>query len=104
MRRELKKTFKEEGLSIHVGGTGSFFNIAWTNREVYDHETSTTADRGLANIFNIGMMNHGFYLLGHPNFSTVNKREDIKNAQTAAHETIQQMMPIIKERAPQLLS
>lgn len=104
MRKELKKTFREEELNIQVLGTGSFFNIHWTDQEVYDHHTASTANRSLANIFNIGMMNHGFYLLGHPNFSTVNKRIDIKEAQTAAHETIQEMKLQIRKRAPHLLN
>jgi glutamate-1-semialdehyde 2,1-aminomutase len=104
MRKTLKKTFQEEGLNIQVGGTGSFFNIHWTDQEVYDHKTSATSDRGLANIFNIGMMNQGFYLLGHPNISTANKRTDIKEAETAAHTTIQAMKPLIRERAPHLLT
>ena len=104
MRKTLKKTFQEEGLNIQVGGTGSFFNIHWTDKEVYDHATSVTGDRGLANIFNVGMMNQGFYLLGHPNLSTASKRTDIKEAETAAHTTIQEMKPIIQKRAPHLLT
>ena len=104
MRKGLQKTFKEENLNIHVGGTGSLFHIAWTNQEVYDHQTSTTADRGLANIFNIGMMNKGYYILGHPNVSTAQTRDEIKQALTAARETTQEMKTTIQKRTPHLIT
>ena len=104
MRTGLKKTFTEEGINVFVGGAGSFFFVSWTDKEVYDHLSSTTADRGLANIFNIGMMNKGFYILGHPNVSTAQRKDDIAAMLTAARETVKEMKPIIKERAPHLLS
>jgi glutamate-1-semialdehyde 2,1-aminomutase len=104
MRKGLRMVFREEGLNIYVGGTGSFFFIAWSDKGVYDHVSSTIADKGLFNLFNIGMMNKGFYILGHPNVSTVQKKENIKAALTAARETVREMKPIIKKRAPHLIS
>jgi glutamate-1-semialdehyde 2,1-aminomutase len=104
MRNGLKKVFTEEGVNVFIGGVGSFFFVSWTDKAVYDHLSSTTADRGLANIFNIGMMNKGFYILGHPNISTALRKEDITTALTAARETIQEMKPIIQERALNLIS
>jgi glutamate-1-semialdehyde 2,1-aminomutase len=104
MRKGLRMVFKEEGLNIYVGGTGSFFFVAWSDKEVYDHASSTRADTGLLNIFNIGMMNKGFYILGHPNVSTAQKKENIKAALIAARETVREMKPIIQRRAPHLIS
>ena len=104
MRKGLKQVFSEEGLGVFVGGVGSFFFIAWTDQEVIDHASSMTSDRGLANLFNIGMMNRGFFILGHPNMSTAQSKEEISMALTAARETVQEMKPIIRERAPHLFS
>jgi glutamate-1-semialdehyde 2,1-aminomutase len=104
MRNGLKTVFDEEGLNVFVGGVGSFFFVAWTDQEVYDHSTSILSDRGLSNIFNIGMMNKGFYILGHPNISTALREEEIESALIAVRETILEMKPIIRKMTPQLIS
>jgi glutamate-1-semialdehyde aminotransferase len=103
IRKGLRTVFDEEGINVFVGGVGSFFFIAWTDNEVIDHESSMTADRGLANLFNISMMNKGFFILGHPNVSTVQSKKEISSLFEASRTTIQEIKPIIKETAPHLL-
>jgi len=103
MRDGLRKALKGEGVDAHVGGVGSLFSVAWTDREVMDHETSRTADRALFNVFNLGMMNRGVFILGHPNVSAVQIKEDLEKALEAAGETVAEMKPLIRERAPHLL-
>ena len=103
MRNGLKEALAGEGVEAHVGGVGSLFSVAWTDREVMDHETSRTADRALFNVFNLGMMNRGVFILGHPNVSAVQTEEDLKKALKAAEETVAEMKPMIRERAPHLL-
>lgn len=104
MRKGMRQVFTEEGLNTYVGGVGSFFFLSWTDKEVYDHETSMTADRGITNIFNIGLMNKGCYILGHPNVSVAQRKEDISGLLAAARETVHEMKPLLRERAPHLLS
>jgi glutamate-1-semialdehyde 2,1-aminomutase len=103
MRNGLRDVLAGEGVTAHVGGIGSLFSVAWTDREVMDHETSRTADRALFNVFNLGMMNRGVFILGHPNVSAVQTKEDLKKALMAAEETVAEMKPMIRERAPHLL-
>ncbi len=103
MRNGLKEALAGEGVAAHVGGVGSLFSIAWTDREVVDHETSRTADRGLFSVFNLGMMNRGVFILGHPNVSAVQTEEDLEKALDAAGETVAEMKPLIRERMPRLL-
>jgi len=103
MRNGLREALAGEGVEAHVGGVGSLFSVAWTDREVMDHETSRTADRALFNVFNLGMMNRGVFILGHPNVSAVQTEEDLKKALEAAEETVAEMKPMIRERAPHLL-
>lgn len=103
MRKGLKEALAGEGVTAHVGGVGSLFSVAWTDREVMDHETSRTADRGLFTLFNLGMMNRGVFILGHPNVSAVQTEEELEKALRAAGETVAEMKPMIKERAPHLL-
>jgi glutamate-1-semialdehyde aminotransferase len=104
MRNGLRTVFSEEKLNVYVGGAGSFFFTSWTNKVVNDHASSSTAARGLHNIFNLGMMNRGFYILGHPNISTVQQKKDITAALVAVRETVKEMWPLIQERAPHLLA
>ncbi len=103
MRDGLKEALAEEGVTAHVGGVGSLFSVAWTDREVVDHETSRTADRALFSVFNLGMMNRGVFILGHPNVSAVQTEGDLEKALDAARETMAEMKPLIRERAPHLL-
>jgi len=103
MRNGLRDVLAGEGVEAHVGGVGSLFSVAWTDREVMDHETSRTADRALFNVFNLGMMNRGVFILGHPNVSAVQTEEDLRKALMAAEETVTEMKPLIRERAPHLL-
>ena len=103
MRNGLRDVLAGEGVEAHVGGVGSLFSVAWTDREVMDHETSRTADRALFNVFNLGMMNRGVFILGHPNVSAVQTEEDLRKALMAAEETVAEMKPLIRERAPHLL-
>lgn len=104
MRNGLRTVFSEEKLNVYVGGAGSFFFTSWTDKIVNDHASSSTAARGLHNIFNLGMMNRGFYILGHPNISTVQQKKDITAALVAVRETVKEMWPLIQERAPHLLA
>ena len=104
MRKGLRTVFSEENLNVYVGGAGSLFFTSWTDKVVNDHLSSTTAERGLHNIFNIGMMNKGFYILGHPNVSTMQRKKDITTALIATRETVEEMKPLIRERAPHLVA
>ena len=87
MRAGLRMVFEEEGVKVFVGGVGSFFSVLWTDGDVFDHVSSMKADRGLFNVFNLGMMNNGVYILGHPIVSAVQTRQDIQKACARAFDT-----------------
>jgi glutamate-1-semialdehyde aminotransferase len=103
IRTGLKRVLDEEDVIGHVGGAGSLFHVKWTHKEVKDHETSKTGDRALHHYFNLGMMNRGIFILGHPNLSTVQTPSDVDHLVTSAQETIQEMKPVIEKKAPHLL-
>lgn len=104
VREGLRKALDEEGVTAHVGGAGSIFNLAWTDREVKDHKSAQMASRALHHYFNLGMMNKGIFILGHPNISTVQTTSDIEHLHESARATIQEMKPTIEEIAPHLLN
>jgi glutamate-1-semialdehyde 2,1-aminomutase len=104
IRTSLRKTLNEEGFGLFVGGVGSLFFVSWTYKEVFDYETAMTADSGLFNIFNLGMMNKGIFILGHPNISVIQSNKEIKTAVDAVRETLREMKPLLQNRSPNLLT
>ncbi|MDH5199262.1 MAG: aspartate aminotransferase family protein [Candidatus Bathyarchaeota archaeon] len=104
MREGLEAILDNACIKAHVGGVGSFFHVIWTDREVFDHETASTGDPVLARYFSLGMLNRGSYVLGHPNISAVTTEKDVDAALEAARTTVDNMKPIVRERAPHLLT
>jgi len=104
IREGLRKVISEENVIAQVGGVGSLFHLTWANIEVNDHASSQTADRALYHIFNLGMMNKGVFILGHPNVSTAQSLSDVELIVESARETVREMKPLIKERAHHLIN
>jgi len=102
MRAGLRSVLDEAGVKAYVGGAGSLFFISWTDQKVKDHASSLTANRALSHLFNLGMMNRGVFILGHPNVSTVLSADDAETALGAARATVEELKPFIKDRAPHL--
>jgi glutamate-1-semialdehyde 2,1-aminomutase len=103
IRTGLKKALEEEEVLAHIGGAGSLFHINWTDKEVKNHNSSKTGDRALHHYFNLGMMNRGVFILGHPNISTAQTPSDINYLVNSAQETIEEMKPLIEKKTPHLL-
>jgi glutamate-1-semialdehyde 2,1-aminomutase len=104
VRKGLKSILDEEGVMAHVGGAGSFFHIIWTDREVFDFETSATGSRVLARYFILGMMNRGFFYLGHTNVSAITTAEEVDSLLHAARGTLVELKPLVEEHAAHLLT
>jgi glutamate-1-semialdehyde 2,1-aminomutase len=103
IRTGLRDVLDAEEVKAQVGGAGSLFYISWTNRRVNDHKSAQTADKALYHYFNLGMMNRGVFILGHPNISTATTRSDIELLLNSARDTIYEMKPMIKQRSPELI-
>ena len=95
---------EEAGVGAFVGGIGSFFHVIWTPEEVRDYRTVATGDRVLAKYFSLDLMNRGVFLLGHPNVSAVTTDEDLDFTLDTVRRSVDELKPIIKERAPRLLT
>ena len=104
VREGLKSILHEEGVTAHVGGVGSFFHIIWTDEEVFDFETSATGNRVLARYFTLGMMNRGFFYLGHTNISAITTEDEAGSLLEAARGTLGELKPLVEEHAPHLLT
>ena len=104
MREGLKAILEEAGVGAFVGGIGSFFHVIWTPEEVRDYRTAATGDRVLTRYFSLDLMNRGVFLLGHPNVSAVTTDEDLDFTLDAVRRSVDELKPLIKERAPRLLT
>jgi len=103
MRSGLKSILEEADVAAHVGGVGSFFHVIWTREEVVDYRTAATGDRDIGHNLSLGLMNRGIYVRGHPNVSAVTTEEDVDTALDAMRHSIDELRPIIEERAPHLI-
>lgn len=103
MRSGLKSILEEADVVAHVGGVGSFFHVIWTREEVVDYRTAATGDRAIGYHFSLDLMNRGIYLRGHPNVSAVTSEEDVDTILNAIGESMDELRPMIEERAPHLI-
>ena len=103
IRSGLRRVFEEEKVIAQIGGVGSLFHITWTDKKVKDHATSQTANRALHHYFNLGMMNRGVFILGHPNISTAQMPSDVELLLESTRKTIHEMKLLLKDIASHLL-
>jgi glutamate-1-semialdehyde 2,1-aminomutase len=103
MRDGLGTILDEAGVIAQVGGVGSFFNLAWTKEKIINYRAAATEDRILGRYLSLSLMNKGVFLLGHSNISAVATKEDEDKALEAMRQSVEELKPIINERAPHLL-
>ena len=103
MREGMKTILKEAGVGAFDGGIGSFFHVMWTPEKVKDYRTAATRDRVLESYFSLDLMNREGFLLGHPNVSAVTVNDDVDFTLEVTSNSVDAVIPFIKERAPHLL-
>jgi glutamate-1-semialdehyde aminotransferase len=103
MREGLTKILDEAGITAFVGGMASFFHVIWTTEKVRDYRSAATGDRTITRYLSIDLMNHGVFLLGHPNVSEVTTNDDISFALDALDTSVNALKPRIQQLAPDLI-
>ncbi len=103
IRNGLNKNLEEAGVVAQIGGVGSLFNIAWTKEKIIDYRTAASEVKALGRYFSLSLMNKGIFLLLHPNVSAVATKEDLDKLMEATRLSLEELKPIIKEHAPNLL-
>ncbi len=103
LREQLGKVLDEVGVFAQVGGIGSLFNITWIGEKIRNYRDATKENRALGKYLSLALMNRGVFMLGHANISTAVTKGDVSTVVDAVTQSIEELKPIIRERAPALL-
>jgi len=106
VRADLRKITEEVGLRCQVTGTGSVGQIHFTNREIRDWRSASTARMDMRAILHILLLEKGI-LVGQRcffNISTPMREEEINEMTAAMKACLFEMKPYIEETAPELIS
>lgn len=105
IRRGLKKAMSDLGMRAQATGVGSLFDINFTERAIVDYRSSHSADHVLRRCFDLELLNQGVFLPPQ-HFcctSTATSHKDAGVMLDAVSKTLSTLLPIVKERRPQLL-
>jgi glutamate-1-semialdehyde 2,1-aminomutase len=106
IRKGLVKIVSDLGIRAQITGIGSLFNVDFTDKQVIDYRSSHTADSTLRCCFDLDMLNRGVFLPPQ-HFgctSTVTSYKDAKATLDEMSQSLQTLIPIIRERRPQLIA
>ncbi len=105
IRKGLTNIMSDLGIQAQANGTGSLFDINFTERAIIDYRSSHTADQVLRRCLDLDLLNRGVFLPPQ-HFgctATATSRKDIEATLDAVSKTISTLLPMVKERRPQLL-
>lgn len=105
LRKGIEDVFDKIGLKSRVYGIGSIFHTCFTNNEIVDSESAKTSIEYLQRYFDLSLLLKNIYpAKAHFSFiSTPTKKGDIEYTLEVMEETLNSMMPIIKENYPFLV-
>lgn len=105
IRKGLTKAMSDSGIRALVSGVESLFDVNFTERAIVDYRSAHTADKILRCCFDLELLNRGVFLPPQ-HFcctSTVTSRKDVEATLDAVSKTLSALLPMVKERRPQLL-
>jgi glutamate-1-semialdehyde 2,1-aminomutase len=105
LRRGLIEVLSANGINAQVIGVGSLFDIRFAENEITDYETSSTADPFLRRCLDLDLLNRGVFLppLHFGCTSTASTLDHIDDTLEQVSTTLHMLLPLIRERRPQLL-
>lgn len=94
----LRKTFMDHQIPVQVTGAGSLFHTLFTKKEVVDYRTAATADKKLLHLFDVALLNRGFYLphLHWGNVSLATSSNDVDRLVSVAAEAAKEATSELK--------
>lgn len=93
------------GLRIQINGTGSLYNTVFTDKPVISYRDMATSYEGLNQLLYMVLLTKGVFIAPRGMFcmSTAMKAEDIDFGLKMTEEALEEMKPVIRESAPELL-
>ncbi|MDD2217977.1 MAG: hypothetical protein PHX63_06055 [Eubacteriales bacterium] len=98
-------TYEKLGLDMIISGEGSIYNILFTNKPVYNYRHVASSCENMNKILFLSLLTKGVFNAERGMFcmSTAMTVEDIELGIGKIEESLMEMLPAIKEEAPELL-
>ncbi len=102
----LRDCFKRVGLEIQVSGTGSLYNIIFSNLPIRSYRDVAGSHEELNRLLYLALLLRGVFDAPRGMFctSTAMTEEDIVFALTQTEAALREMKEVVKETAPELIS
>jgi glutamate-1-semialdehyde 2,1-aminomutase len=106
IRQGFADAMRTRGINGQITGIGSLFDIAFTEEKIINYRTSSTADPVLRRCLDLDLLNRGVYLPPlHFGCTSIETTQDhIRETIRLMSQSLESLLPLIKERKPQLLN
>ena len=104
-KKDLEKVFKEVGLDLQVSGTGSLYNIIFSNVPIRNYRDLAGSYENLNRLLFMALLTKGIFNASRGMFcmSTAMTVNDIDFTIHKIKESLSEMKPVILEVAPELV-
>lgn len=104
-RGNLTKVAAQLGLDIKVNGVGSLYNTIFSNKPIINYRDMATSHEDLNELLFMTLLVKGLFIAPRGMFcmSTAMKESDIDYAIKVLREALTDMLPVIREKAPELI-
>lgn len=98
-------TYKQLGLNMQISGEGSLYNILFTNKPVSNYRDVASSHEDMNKMLFMSLLLKGVFNAERGMFctSTAMTDDDIDFAVGKLKDSLSEMMPVIREEAPELL-
>lgn len=105
-RSECNRVFQEVGIHIWVNGVGSLSNIIFSNNRITEYRGIAKSHEELNVLMGLALINRGIFMAPRGMFCTSTPMSDteVLLAAEAIKESLLQIMPAIRENAPELIA
>ena len=99
------KIYDKLGLNMKISGTGSIYNILFTDKEVKNYRDVASAHEELDKVLYMSLLTKGIFDAERGMFcmSTAMTKEDIRFGLDTLETSLREMLPAIAEEAPELI-
>ena len=99
------KIYDKLGLNMKISGTGSIYNILFTDKEVKNYRDVASAHEELNKVLYMSLLTKGIFDAERGMFcmSTAMTKEDIRFGLDTLEKSLREMLPAIAEEAPELI-
>jgi glutamate-1-semialdehyde 2,1-aminomutase len=104
-RRECMRVFEEVGIDIRVNGVGSLSNIIFSNGLITEYRGIANSHEELNVLMGLALINRGIFMAPRGMFctSTPMGEKEVLQAAVAIKDSLLEILPVIKEDAPELI-